>query len=119
MVYNLLPRTARAWLDVVSVLVLAAIAIVLAYWCTHTVLQNVDSGARSNSTLGLRIAIPQAIWLTGLLWFAFVVTATGIVALLRMLTGRSSAVIAELGVATLDEEISASVDAPSRTRAEN
>ena len=118
-VYNLLPRTARAWLDVLSVLTLAVIAIVLAYWCAHTVLQNADSGARSNSTLGMRIAIPQAIWLTGLLWFAFVVTATGAVALLRMLTGRSSAVIAELGVATLDEEISASVDKPSGTRAEN
>lgn len=112
-VYNLLPRTARAWLDVLSVLTLAVIAVVLAYWCTHTMWQNAVSGARSNSTLGLRIAIPQAIWLAGLLWFAVVVTATGVVALLRMLTGRADAVAAELGVSTLDEEIAASVDTPA------
>jgi TRAP-type C4-dicarboxylate transport system permease small subunit len=110
--YNLLPRKARAWLDVASVLVLAVIALVLAYWCAQAMLQNVSSGARSNSTLGLRIAIPQAIWLAGLAWFAFVVTTTGLVALARAASGRTDKVTAELGVSTLDEEISASVDAP-------
>jgi len=112
-VYNFLPRTARAWLDVLSVLTLAAIAVTLAYWCTQALLQNVASGARSNSSLGLRIAIPQAIWLLGLAWFAFVVTTTGVVALARALRGRTDAITAELGVSTLDEEIAASVDAPA------
>ena len=112
-VYNYLPRTARAWLDVLSVLTLAAIAVTLAYWCTQALLQNVASGARSNSSLGLPIAIPQAIWVLGLAWFAFVVTATGGVALARALRGRIDAITAELGVSTLDEEIAASVDAPA------
>ena len=114
--YNLAPRKARAWLDVASVLVLAVIALVLAYWCTQAMLQNASSGARSNSTLGLRIAIPQAIWLAGLAWFAFVVTTTGLVALVRAATGRTDKVTAELGVSTLDEEISASMDGPLRAQ---
>ncbi len=111
-VYNLFPKKARAWMDVLSVLTLAAIALTLTYWCAQTVLQNGSSGARSNSTLGLLMVIPQSIWLMGLAWFAFVVSAVAVIALVRALLGRVDAITAELGVSTLDEEISASVDAP-------
>ena len=111
-IYNLLPKKARAWFDVVSVLTLAAIALTLTYWCADTVLQNGASGARSNSTLGLLLVIPQSIWLLGLAWFAFVVSSTAAVALVRALFGRIDAITAELGVSTLDEEVSASLDAP-------
>ena len=113
--YNFLPKKARAWFDVVSVLTLAVIALTLAYWCAQVVLQNGVTGARSNSTLGLRLVIPQSIWLLGLAWFAFVVSAVAIVSLVRAIRGRIDAITAELGVSTLDEEISASVDAPAGT----
>ena len=111
-VYNLFPKKARAWLDVLSVLTLAVIALTLTYWCADTVLQNGANGSRSNSTLGLLLVIPQSIWLMGLAWFAFVVSAMAIVALVRALFGRIDAIAAELGVSTLDEEIAASMDAP-------
>ncbi len=111
-VYNLFPKKARAWVDVLSVLTLAAIALILFYWCAQTVLQNASSGARSNSTLGLLMVIPQSIWLMGLAWFAFVVSAVAVIALARAMLGRVDAITAELGVSTLDEEIAASVDAP-------
>ena len=111
-VYNLFPKKARAWLDVLSVLTLATIALTLTYWCANTVLQNGTNGSRSNSTLGLLLVIPQSIWLLGLAWFAFVVSAMAIVALVRALFGRIDAIAAELGVSTLDEEIAASMDAP-------
>ena len=111
-VYNLFPKKARAWLDVLSVLTLAAIALTLTYWCAISVLQNGSNGSRSNSTLGLLLVIPQSIWLLGLAWFAFVVSAMAIIALVRALFGRIDAITAELGVSTLDEEIAASLDAP-------
>ena len=114
--YNLLPKKMRAWFDVLSVLTLAMVALTLTYWCAHTVLQSGANGARSNSTLGLLMVIPQSMWLLGLAWFAFVASAAASVALVRVLRGRIDAITAELGVSTLDEEISASLDtAPSTT----
>ena len=115
-VYNLLPKKARAWLDVASVLILAVIAVTLAYWCAQTVLQNGAAGARSNSSLGLRMVIPQSVWLLGLVWFAFVVTSSALVALARALRGRTDAIVAELGVSSLEDEIAASVEAPPGPR---
>ncbi|MBL8386195.1 MAG: TRAP transporter small permease [Burkholderiales bacterium] len=110
--YNLLPRSARAWLDVVSVCTLAAIAVTLTWWAAQTVLQNASGGARSNSSMALPLAIPQSIWLLGLAWFALAVFVSAGIALGQLLRGRVDAVVADLGVATLDEEIAASVDAP-------
>jgi len=112
-VYNFFPKKARAWVDVLSVLTLAAIALTLTYWCANTVLQNGTNGARSNSTLGLLLVIPQSIWLLGLAWFALVVSTMAVIALVRAVFGRFDAIAAELGVSTLDEEISASLDAPT------
>ena len=111
-VYNLFPLTARAILDVLSVALLAAVAMTLTYWCAQTVMQNAASGARSNSTLGLQIALPQSIWLLGLAWFAFSVCISACIGLAQLLRGRIDAVTAALGVSTLDEEVAASVESP-------
>lgn len=111
--YNLVPARARAWLDVFSVLCLALIALTLVYWCAQTVMQNGASGARSNSTLGLRIVFPQAIWLFGLAWFALAVTVAALVAVVRLARGRLQAIAADLGIGSLEEAINASVDAPA------
>ncbi len=51
---------------------MAVFAVVLAYYGLDTVLDSVRSGARSNSTLALPVAIPQALWVFGLILFAAV-----------------------------------------------
>ena len=62
------------------------------------------------------MVIPQSVWLLGLVWFAFVVTSSALVALARALRGRTDAIVAELGVSSLEDEIAASVDAPPGPR---
>lgn len=107
-VYNFLPRPLRALLDVLSVAILAGIAGTLLYWCAHVVQQNAASGAKTNSTLGLAIAIPQSIWLLGLAWFALSTAVVALLSVWRLLRGDVESITRDLGVSTLDEEIAAS-----------
>ena len=108
-VYVLFGVRARAWLDVVAYAALAACAGTLLYWCGQTVLGNLESGARSNSSLALPLAIPQGIWLVGLAWFALLALLYTVYGLWKCLAGDAEAVQRRLGVASLEEEIDASV----------
>jgi len=99
----------RGWLDVFAYCVLALCAGVLLYWCGHVVLDNWNSGARSNSSLAVPLAIPQAIWLLGLAWFALLAALYAVYGLVKCLAGDPATAHQRLGVASLDDEIDASV----------
>lgn len=107
LLYAALPARARAWLDVVAHAGLALCMGVLLYWCAAMVAGNWSSGARSNSSLAVRVALPQGLWLLGLAWFALlaaVYTAAGLWSCLR---GRPELAHGHLGTASLEEEIGA------------
>lgn len=108
-VYTLLPPRKRGWFDVAAYAMLALCAGVLLYWCGQVVLGNYQSGARSNSSLALPLAIPQGIWLVGLAWFALLSVLYALYGLLKCLQGRPEEAHQRLGVASLEEEIEASV----------
>ncbi len=110
--YVLLPLRARAWLDVVAYSGLAVVAGALLYYCGLTVWGNLQSGARSNSSLSLPLAIPQGLWLLGLAWFALLSLGYAVFGLWQVLRGRHELVQQRLGVAALQDEIKASVAAP-------
>jgi TRAP-type C4-dicarboxylate transport system permease small subunit len=112
LLYVLLPLRARAWLDVLAYGGLAVVAGALLYYCGLTVWGNVQSGARSNSSLSLPLAIPQGLWLLGLAWFALLALACAVFGLWQVLRGRHELVQQRLGVAALQDEIQASVAAP-------
>lgn len=112
-VYTRLGLKSRAILDVFAFSSLSAISLVLAYWCLQTVLQNGEMGARSNSTLAVPLAIPQAAWFFGLGWFAVVSTVFAICGAAWLVRGRIAKVHQTLGVGSLQEEISANVE-PAR-----
>lgn len=106
--YVLLPVRWRGWLDVAAYAALTLCAGVLLYWCGATVLDNYDSGARSNSSLAVPLAIPQGLWLLGLAWFALLALLYALHGLLLCLRGRPDAAHQKLGVSSLEEEIQAS-----------
>ncbi|HSW20911.1 MAG TPA: TRAP transporter small permease subunit [Ramlibacter sp.] len=108
-VYIMLSARKQAWLDVVAYLMLTVCAGVLLYWCGQVVLANYQSGARSNSSLALPLAIPQGIWLLGLAWFALLAALYSVYGLLKCLQGRWAEAHQTLGVASLEEEIEVSV----------
>lgn len=109
LLYVLLPLRARAWLDVVAYGGLAVVAGALLYYCGLTVWGNLQSGARSNSSLSLPLAIPQGLWLLGLAWFALLALGYAVFGLWQVLRGRPERVQQQLGVAALQDEIDASV----------
>lgn len=104
-VYNLLPSKIRVVLDFFAIASLAAAASVLFWFASQTVLDSYDIGARSNTTLGVPMVVPQGIWLAGLGWFA--VTAFWLAgrAVANVVRGRPGEVAREIGVAALQEEI--------------
>lgn len=107
LLYAKLPLKARAWLDVWAFAALAVIGSVLLYWCAQTVLGNLQSGARSNSSLAIPLAMPQMLWLVGLVWFALVALVYAVYGLTRCLVGRFDEAHRKLGMSTLEEEIEA------------
>lgn len=113
-VYTLFGVRTRAWLDVLAYVALAACAGALLYWCGQTVLGSLQSGARSNSSLAVPLAVPQGIWLVGLAWFALLAVLYAAYGLWKCLAGESRAVALRLGLAPLEEEIEASVSRGDR-----
>lgn len=107
--YQTLAVRWRGWLDVFAYAVLALCACVLLYWCAQVVLDNWNSGARSNSSLAVPLAIPQGIWLLGLAWFAVLAVLYAVYGLVKCLGGNPGLAHQRLGVASLDDEIDASV----------
>lgn len=99
----------RGWLDTFAHAVLALCALALLYWGASMAWDNYQTGARSNSSLGVPLALPQALWLLGLGWFALLSCLYAFHGLKQCVRGRPDAAHRRLGTASLDEEIDASV----------
>jgi len=111
-VYNALGLRWRGFLDVLAFASLAAVALVLAYWCLQVVLQNGAMGARSNSSLALPLIIPQSIWFIGIAWFAIASLLLALSGLAWLVRREFRAIHEALGVGSLQEEIQASIEPP-------
>ncbi len=107
LLYAALPARLRAWLDVVAHAGLALCMGVLLYWCATMVAGNWSSGARSNSSMAIRLALPQGLWLLGLAWFALLASIYTAAGLWSCLRGRPEQAHGQLGMASLEEEIDA------------
>jgi TRAP-type C4-dicarboxylate transport system permease small subunit len=108
--YNALPLKARSLLDVCALAVLTAVAASFAYYGVQVVGDSVELGARSNSTLHVPLAIPQALWLLGLLWFALCSLVLWGFAVRSVITGQHQQVQSMLGIASVAEEVEASME---------
>ncbi len=105
LLYVKLPEKWRAWMDVWSYGAMAVVSGVLLYWCSQTVLGNFQSGARSNSSLAIPLAWPQAFWLVGIAWLALVAAIYALFGLVKCLGGKHGEAHRRLGMASLEEEI--------------
>jgi TRAP-type C4-dicarboxylate transport system permease small subunit len=65
-------RTFHAAADLVAISSMVSFAVLTAYFGFLTFLDSAKYGVRSNSTLALPLAIPQGIWVAGLVVFAAV-----------------------------------------------
>ncbi len=108
--YNMLGTKPRACLDICALAALSVVAAVLVYYVALVVLDNWELDARSNSTLHVPLAIPQGLWLLGLAWFAVCAAVLLLVAVNAVVRGRHREVQEMFGIATVSEEVEASMD---------
>ena len=96
--YQYIPIAAKAILDAVSLLLLTALAMGMSFYAWQVVAHSLRLGARPNSTLDIPLAIPQAIWATGLTWFALIALALAFRAAIAICTGGPAALHARVGI---------------------
>lgn len=109
-VYSLFRRPTRIALDLVAIFLLAFVAIALAWFAGQTVLFTFEMGARSNTSLGIPMVIPQGVWLAGLIWFALTAVWLSVRSVLHLLARRHNQVSREIGVLALHEEIEEEIE---------
>lgn len=101
-----LPRRLRAPCDLIAALALSVIALALAWFCWKTLDQSLSMHARSNSTLQVPMALPQAIWWVGIFWFACVALLIPVQAMVRLFRQDGAGFDALIGSLRVTEEIS-------------
>ncbi len=98
LLYQWLPVGLRAWLDALALVSLSVMSCGMAWQGWRVVSASLRLGARPNSTLDIPLAVPQAIWATGLTWFALVATLLSLIAVAGLVRGRFAQVHAAAGV---------------------
>jgi len=104
-VYVLFRSPVRIALDIVAIVFLAFAAIALAWFAGQTVFYTYEVGAHSTTSLGTPLVIPQALWLVGLIWFAFTALWLTARSLLNIMARRPDLVTHDIGVLGLQEEM--------------
>lgn len=104
-VYSFFPERVRAILDVLAVVTLSIAALVLVWFTGTTVYDTVAIGARSNTSLGIPMIIPQGLWFAGWVWFALTSLWLTVRAIVHFSRGQLDLVRQEVGVVLLQEEI--------------
>lgn len=102
--YQLLPRALAAVCDMLAILSLLVFVSLVAWHGGSVLAHSWNVGARSNSSLAVPLAIPQALWWMGYAWFVL----CGVVLLLR---GATAFVVADwndvnrlMGARSIEEE---------------
>lgn len=112
-VYSRLPAPIRPYLDCLSMLSLTVFAFILTYFCLQVVLDTIELSARSNTTLGTPLWIPQLLWMFGLALFAFTCAVLSALSVFALIQGDKSKVHALVGSRTTDEELAAETSVSS------
>ncbi|GLT12228.1 TRAP transporter small permease subunit [Sulfitobacter porphyrae] len=105
--YTRTPLQIRAYLDCLSIVSLAVFAVILSYFCLQVVLDTIELNARSNTTLGTPLWIPQVLWLMGLLLFSLTCILLSVLAVAALVRGDRMRVHELVGSRTADEELAA------------
>lgn len=100
-----LPRRLAILLDIAAMASTLAVALMLAWFCYGTFRESLRLNAKSVSILQVPMALPQGIWLLGVILFAGVAAVLTLRALILLLRGRFDAIDALIGNPKIEEEI--------------
>lgn len=104
------PLRARALLNLLAMLSLAALAFLCLWRGLQVVRESLELGATASTPLATPMWIPQSIWLAGYLMFAVVAGWAAWYALRLFMRGAIDEINGRFGPQTLEEEIEAETD---------
>ncbi|MGQ9366408.1 TRAP transporter small permease subunit [Azospirillum sp. ST 5-10] len=102
--YGRMPGWPRAFLDVLSVVSLLLLSLFLVFSSWLVLATSWELSSRSASSLQVPLAVPQAVWLFGMVVFALSLAVASVKAVLACAAGDRAAVIRDYGVSTASEE---------------
>jgi TRAP-type C4-dicarboxylate transport system permease small subunit len=102
--YQVLPRKLAAACDLIAIVALLAFASLIAWHGAGTLAQSWQLGARSNSSLAVPLAVPQALWWVGYLGFVICAVLLLARALAAMWAGDLAAANRLIGARSIKEE---------------
>ena len=108
-IYTRLTVGYKAILDCLSILAMTIYSMVLTYYCSKLLSETLFLNAKSTTTLGTPLWIPQSLWLAGLFLFSITCILLTILSFSALLRGDTQRVTALVGGITTEEEISTSV----------
>jgi len=100
-----LPRRLAILLDIAAIASTLAVALMLAWFCYGTFRESLRLNAKSVSILQVPMALPQGVWLIGVVLFAGVAAVLALRALAMLLRGRFEAIDRLIGNPKIEEEI--------------
>lgn len=100
-----LPQVPRNVLDVLAIFSLAVVGAVLSTGAWSMVATSLRLGSRSNTTLGIPLAVPQALWTLGLVWFTLVALSRTIQALRALLRNDMNEVARVAAAPSTDDDV--------------
>jgi TRAP-type C4-dicarboxylate transport system permease small subunit len=103
--YAILPTRLAAVLDVLAMAAMVALACFLALQGWRVFAQSWTLGARALTQLNTPLSVPQALWVAGLGWFAFVAGLLLLRAVMLLLKGDAAGVARLIGTRTAAEDL--------------
>lgn len=113
-IYQLLPDRFAAFLDWLSLVVLAVFIVFLTRYAAQVAGMSWDNQSAANTLLGTPLWIPQLLWVLGFIWLCVVLALMLIRASLALVTGDIQTVRAICGIRTSKEEASEEAEAGKR-----
>ena len=103
--YMLLPRALRAVLDLLGLTLLTGFVLLLTWRAALLFTDTVENWSRSITPLQTPLAIPQSLWLAGLVLFSFTLLLIMTACVAALMRGNLSRVQRLAGVRTVSEEV--------------
>jgi TRAP-type C4-dicarboxylate transport system permease small subunit len=113
---NRLPLRLRAALHLLALLLLGAFGAFCAWAAWSLVDESLLFDAHDNSALRVPLAVPQGVWLFGLLAFCAMVLALALEAALLLLSGEAEELDRLLGSRTVDDDAAEALEAVEMAR---
>ncbi|HEX6720829.1 MAG TPA: TRAP transporter small permease [Burkholderiaceae bacterium] len=102
--YQLLPRKLAAACDLIAIVALLTFASLIAWHGAGVLAQSWQLGARSNSSLAVPLAVPQALWWIGYLGFVICAALLLLRAAAALLAGEFAEANRLIGARSIEEE---------------